>query len=81
MDRNEYLPFSFIFNASFNDNERLKSYEDALIVYGSVTNVEEKFWDGDISGEEQLMLHVKMLLSNMIFLGKESIQLLEITKN
>ena len=81
MDRNEYLPFSFIFNASFNDNERLKNYDDALIVYGCVTNVEEKFWDGDAGGEEQLLLHVKMLLSSMIFVGKESVQFLEITKN
>lgn len=80
MEHNKYVPFSFIFNARFTNTGRLHDYEDGLITYGYVTDVAEKFWDGDESGEEQLLIHVKMLLSKMIFLGNGSYHFLEITK-
>ena len=82
MDSKEYAPFSFLFNATFKgDTGRMYDFEDGLITYGYVTDIEEKCWNGDKSGEEQLLLHVRMLISNITFIGNNSYHFLEITKD
>ena len=81
MDTNENAPFSFLFNASFRESGRLYDFEDGMITYGHVTEVEEMCMNGDQSGEEQLLIHVKLLVSNIIFIGNNSYHFLEITKD
>ena len=81
MDQNENVPFSFIFNASFSKTGRINDFEDGLITYGYVVDIQESCDNHDNHGQEQLLLHVKMLLSNLIFIGNEQIHLLEITKD
>ena len=48
---------------------------------GYVVNVDEGCENDDVSGEEQVLLHVRMLLSNMLFLGSNAVHYLEITKD
>jgi hypothetical protein len=43
--------------------------------------VDEGCENDDVSGEEQVLLHVRMLLSNMLFLGSNAVHYLEITKD
>lgn len=81
MDQNENVPFSFIFNASFSKTGRINDFEDGLITYGYVVDIQESCDNHDNRGQEQLLLHVKVLLSNLIFIGNEQIHLLEITKD
>lgn len=81
MDYNENTPVSIIFNATFSPNGRLTDYEDGLITYGYVISVEEMCDNNDDSGQEQILLRAKMLLSNMHFLGNNIIHHLEITKD
>lgn len=81
MELNENTPLSFIFNATFTNTGRLYDFEDGLVTYGYIIDVEESCDENDHSGEEQLLIHVRMLLSNMIFIGNETIHYLEITKD
>ena len=81
MDLSENTPMSFIFNANFSPSGRLINYEDGMITYGYVVNVDEGCMNDDNSGEEQVLIHVKMLLSNVCFLGNNAVHFLEITKD
>ena len=81
MELNENTPMSFIFNANFGPTGRLTNYEDGMITYGYVVNVDEGCMNDDNSGEEQVLIHVKMLLSNVYFLGNNAVHFLEITKD
>jgi hypothetical protein len=40
---NELFEYTFIFNATFDDNKRLKSFEDAMVTRGYVVDVKEDF--------------------------------------
>ena len=81
MESNENVPFSFIFNASFNNTGRIINFEDGLITYGYVVDVRESCDGHDDNGQEQLLLRVKVLLSNLIFIGNDEVHILEITKD
>jgi hypothetical protein len=81
MDQIENTPMSFLFNANFASTGRLIDFEDGLVTYGYVVNVDEGCENEDASGQEQVLLHVKMLLSNMFFLGSNAVHFLEITKD
>jgi hypothetical protein len=84
MQRNELFDHTFIFNASFDQTDRLKTYDDAMIVRGYVVDVKEDY-DATITENgtvQQIMIQVNLLLSSITYLGKEdsSNKLLEITK-
>lgn len=81
MDQDENAPMSFLFNANFGLSGRLVDFEDGLVTYGYVVNVDEACENDDETGQEQILLHVKMLLSNMYFLGSNTVHFLEITKD
>lgn len=81
MDQHDNTPVSFLFNATFGPTGRLSEFEDGLVTYGYVVNVDEGCEDDDVTGEEQVLLHVRMLLSNMFFLGNNAVHYLEITKD
>lgn len=81
MDQNENTPLSFIFNANFGPTGRLSDYEDGLITYGYIIGVDESCDHNDDTGDEQVLIHVRMQLSNMYFLGSNTVHYLEITKD
>ena len=81
MNQNENAPMSFLFNANFGLTGRLTDFEDGLVTYGYVVNVDEGCENDDETGQEQVLLHVRMLLSNMYFLGNNAVHYLEITKD
>jgi hypothetical protein len=81
MEMSENTPVSFLFNATFSPTGRLVDFEDGLITYGYVVNVDEGCENDDASGQEQVLLHVRMLLSNMLFMGSSTVHYLEITKD
>ena len=70
---NSPFPFSFLFNASFNDNRRLRDYEDGMVVDGYVVDLKEEFESAPEAGgaAEQILLHVRMLVRSMTVLGQE----------
>ena len=81
MDQNSNTPLSFIFNATFTPSGRLTDYEDGLITYGYVVSVAEESENNEDTAEEQILLSVRVKLSNMYFLGSNTVHYLEITKD
>ena len=81
MDQADNTPVSFLFNATFSPMGQLTDFEDGLVTYGYVVNVDEGCENDDETGQEQVLLHVRMILSNMYFLGSNSVHYLEITKD
>lgn len=81
MEQSENTPVSFLFNANFTHTGRLIDYEDGLVTYGYVVNVDEGCENNDETGQEQVLIHVRMILSNMFFLGSNAVHFLEITKD
>ena len=70
---NELFEYSFIFNATFDDNKRLKNFEDAMVARGYVVDVKEDF-DVAVTDEnlsDQIMVEVTLLLSSITYVGKE----------
>ena len=70
---NNHSSFSFVFNATFDDNSYLKDYEDGMVCEGYVVSVTEDFSAsmGNKANDEQMMLTVKVILVNTTYLGRE----------
>ncbi len=73
LTQNELFDFTFIFNATFDQNMRLKNYDDAMIVRGYVVDVNEDY--NPILTEkgttEQMLVEVTLLLGSITYVGKE----------
>ena len=69
---NSYFDYSFLFNATFNDNQRLNDCEDGMVVNGYVVSVEENYSAGqNVAGkDEQISLDVTILARSVIYLGR-----------
>jgi hypothetical protein len=82
LQQKELCDYTFFFNATFNQNDRLKNYDDAMIVRGFVVDVEE---DYDATATEdgivqQILVKVTLLLSSIIYTGQEDkFKVLEVT--
>lgn len=70
---NSYFNYSFLFNATFNANQRLGDYEDGMVVNGYVVSVEENYsTEKNQTGEdEQILLDVTILARSVTYLGRE----------
>ena len=70
---NSYFNYSFLFNATFNANQRLGDYEDGMVVNGYVVSVEEQYnsLKDDDGLDKQMMLEVKLLVRSTIYMGRE----------
>lgn len=77
---NELFFFSFIFNANFDQNKRLKDYDDAMVVRGYVVDIKEDYAPATSDATDQMLVEVTLLLSRITYVGKEDRHMqLEIT--
>lgn len=83
MGSDETFPYSFLFNATFSANGRLSDCEDAMVATGYLTDVEESYGAVSLSdgSQEQMLIHVKLLLSNLAYLGREKTLNLTLTND
>ena len=83
MQRNELFAHTFIFNATYDQHDRLKSYDDAMIARGFVVDVSEDY-DATVTEDgtvQQILVTVTLLLSSLIYTGKDdNIKVLEVTR-
>jgi hypothetical protein len=70
---NHYFNYSFLFNAIFNDVQRLSNCEDGMVVNGYVVSVEEKYSSSkNATGEdEQILLEITILARSVTYLGRD----------
>ena len=79
---NSPYTYTFVFNAIFDTQKCLSDYEDAMIVSGYIIDIEENFDSAtNENGEdEQMLINIKILLSNITYVGKNSNKTLSIIK-
>ena len=77
------FPYSFLFNAVFNAGGRLSDSEDALVATGYLVDVEEFYGkvSSDDGADEQMLIHARLLLSNLAYLGRDKMLKLKITND
>ena len=68
---NDRPAFSVLFNATFGPTARLADYEDGMIVRGYVVDIEEEYESapGADNISEQMLAHIKLLVTSITFLG------------
>lgn len=74
LKQNSRFPFSFMFNASFDENARLKEYGGGMVVYGYVVDIDEVHnCVPSIDGiGKQMLISFDILVSSITYLGRES---------
>ena len=77
------FPFSFLFNASFNELRRISACDDAMVATGYLIGLEETYESrASENGEaEQMLLHARLLLCNIAYLGRERVLKLTVTND
>lgn len=76
------FPYSFLFNASFNDMRKLSECEDAMVATGYIIDLEETYDKPQEDGvQEQMLLRGKLLLCNIAYLGRDKKMKLTITQD
>ena len=77
------FPYSFLFNASFNSVRRLSDCDDAMVATGYVVDVEETYENAAPGREDtrQMLVHVKLLVSNLAYLGREKVLKVTVTND
>ncbi|MBQ6379202.1 MAG: hypothetical protein IJJ56_10470 [Prevotella sp.] len=73
MQCNELFDHTLIFNATYDQYDRLKVYDDAMIVRGYVVDVMEDY-DATVTDDgtvQQILVKVTLLLSSITYIGNE----------
>ena len=72
--QNELFAHTFIFNATFDQNKRLKHFDDAMVVRGYVVDVKEDYNPVKTEDQtmDQMLIGVTLLLSSITYLGSEN---------
>lgn len=83
MGLDETFPYSFLFNAVFGANGRLSDSEDAMVAMGYLTEVEERYAavSVDDGTDEQMLIHARLLVSKLTYMGRDKTLNLTITKD
>jgi hypothetical protein len=70
---NGHYDYSILFNVTYDANQRLKDFEDGMVVNGYVVSVEENYSAGkNVTGEdEQILLDVTIMVRRVTYLGRE----------
>ena len=71
---NEHTNFSFLFNVTYNENQRLDSYEDGMVINGYIVHIEEEYTSrtNQAGSSTQIELHVKILSRSVTYLGADN---------
>ena len=74
LQQNSQFPFTFIFNATFDSDKRLEDYDDGMVIYGYVVDIDEShnYMMKPDDGSRQVMIGFRVLVSSITFLGKDS---------
>lgn len=70
---NDANSFTFLFNATYDTNLRLKNYEDGVVCMGFVIGTEEVY-NNEINERDlgqQMLMKVKLLVCSLTYMGNE----------
>ena len=82
MQQNEPEFFTFLFNVTLFNRLAVTGYEDAMIVNGYVIDVDDDFTNAPTSegDTEQMLIHVKLLVANITYVGLNGNRSIEISR-
>ena len=71
---NEHSNYSFLFNVTYNENQRLNTYEDGMVVNGYIVHIEENYTTAaqQDGSNTQIELSVKLLSRSVTYLGADN---------
>lgn len=71
---NEHSNYSFLFNVKYNENQRLNTYEDGMVVNGYIVHIEENYTTAaqEDGSNTQIELSVKLLSRSVTYLGADN---------
>lgn len=71
---NEHSNYSFLFNVTYNENQRLNTYEDGMVVNGYIVHIEENYTTAahEDGSNTQIELSVKLLSRSVTYLGADN---------
>ena len=71
---NEHSNFSFLFNVTYNENQRLENFEDGMVVNGYIVHIEENYASrADQAGSNtQIEMKVTLLSRSVTYLGVDN---------
>lgn len=76
------FPFTFLFNAVFDENAKLKDYDAGMVVYGYVVDIDETHKSlAPDDGQMRQFVSIRMLVSSITYLGVDSHKSLHIIHN
>ena len=80
---NQPFPYSFLFDASFNGIRDMSQCSDAMVATGYIVQAQECYdtAPGDDGSSRQMMVHVRILLCKIDYLGSENVLTLTINQN
>ena len=68
---NDSQIFSIVFNATYDNNNFLTSYDSAMVVEGYVVDIVEHYDDDEAKEGNQMSLEFSFLLTSMTYIGEE----------
>ena len=71
---NEHSNYSFLFNVTYNENQRLNTYEDGMVVNGYIVHIEENYTTAaqQDGRNTKIELSVKLLSRSVTYLGADN---------
>lgn len=72
MQDQERHPYSFLFNATFKPSGRIEDFDDGMTAVGYIVDIQEDFGSSiQMDQQEQMLMHIKLLINSITFIGKE----------
>lgn len=70
---NGHNMYTFLYNATYDQNDRIDTYEDGMIVDAFVVKVDQEYTTQHtgLDSDEQIMLRVKLLVRSITYLGTD----------
>jgi hypothetical protein len=70
----EHSNYSFLFNVTYNENQRVNTYEDGMVVNGYIVHIEENYTTAaqQDGSNTQIELSVKLLSRSVTYLGADN---------
>lgn len=73
---NEVFSFSFIFNATFDhsNNKKVSNYADAMMINGSVIDINEEFNTNDQDSDEmqRMLMSIDIMIQSITYIGAQN---------
>lgn len=71
---NDFVPsqYSVLFNCTFDEDDRLTDYDNAMIAEGFIIDIQEEYDVNAAAEGQQMLIHIKFLITGIRYMGEAS---------